>query len=133
MGAVTEKRETSADTRIAYGANCIWWGSIHETGNTATHPAHKADNEARKKAVPRMAPLIDRGLPCCPKCGGMLFEVGSEEQWMASVDKYEREGHPGYRDFILWQRGKCFPNMAAAVSAYRAQGGMYALRPEGQA
>lgn len=43
-----------ADSRIVYGARCVWWDSI---ANAATKPG---------------------GLPCCPHCGGVLMEVPTE-------------------------------------------------------
>jgi len=121
------------DTRIAYGAMCLWWDSVSKAGSTATHPAHKEDNARMQRKKPSMAKALKHGLPCCPTCGGMLYEVANEAGFMAGAKQYEAAGHPGYRAFLRWQRGKCFPDMEAAVGAYRAQGGMYALRPEGGA
>jgi hypothetical protein len=82
--------------RIVYGARCQWWDSIDKV---ATKPS---------------------GLPCCPRCGGVLFEVGSEERWWADVEAHEAKGSPGYRGFIEWLRGRCFPSYQAALDAYNA-------------
>ena len=82
---------------MAYGARCTWWDSVRETSVT---PA---------------------GVPCCPHCGGVLFEVPSERGWWAGVDAHEADGHPGYRAFIEWQRGRCYPNVELAAAAYRAR------------
>lgn len=74
------------DTRIVHGANCSWWDSIDKVGS-------------------------NDGLPCCPFCKGMLFEVPDEKTWWDGVDKYAAAGigRPWYRKFIEWLRGKCFP------------------------
>ena len=58
------------------------------------------------------------GLPCCPRCGGVLVEVESETAWWASVDEHEAAGHPGYREFVEWLRGRCYRTMDAAQGAF---------------
>lgn len=81
------KHNAGGDGRLCYGATCTWFGSIHETKQTK------------------------EGLPCCPFCGGVLFEMAHEGEWWDGVDKYEREApHPGYRAMWEWQRAqkKCF-------------------------
>lgn len=82
------------DSRIVYGATCAWWDSIDKVSKTPG------------------------GLPCCPHCGGVLFEMPTEEAWWRSVDTHERNGHPGYRWFITWLRGKCFGGFPEAMAAY---------------
>lgn len=93
LDALSEKginfkgRGTQPDARLCYGATCTWFGSIHETGG------------------------IGKGaLPCCPHCGGVLFEMAHEGEWWAGIDSYEKEGHPGYRAMWEWQRAqkRCF-------------------------
>lgn len=86
------------DKRIVYGANCVWWDSIYEVGHTP------ARNGMR--------------LPCCPHCGGVLFEMPNENVWWECVDRHEAAGHPGYRALIEWARGKCFPHYTAVLKAY---------------
>ena len=83
------------DQRIVYGARCMWWDSIDKL------VAHSGAT-----------------LPCCPRCGGMLFELPDENMWWAGVDRYEANGHPGYRAMIEWSRGKCFPSLEATQKAY---------------
>lgn len=85
------------DTRIPYGAQCTWWDSIDKVG---------------------LRPSGSGNIPCCPECGKMLFEVGSEEEWFEGVDRYTADGHPLYRDMVEWGRGKCFPNHEALKEAY---------------
>ena len=85
------------DTRIVYGARCAWWDSIDQVGK---HPS---------------------GLPCCPHCKGMLFQLDSEAEWWGQIDRHEAEGHPGYRAMWEWSRGRCFPDFEAMQAAYRMQ------------
>lgn len=89
----------AAHCEIRSGARCTWWDSIGKVGLTSPGPSgHR--------------------LPCCPHCGGMLFEMENEGQWFAGVDRHEVNGHPGYRAMIEWSRGKCFRNFAALEAAY---------------
>lgn len=81
------------DNRFVYGARCAWFGSISEV-------AH------------------NNGLPCCPHCSSVLFEVASEEVWWDGVDRYEAAGHPGYRSMVEWMRGKHFLTADEAKAAY---------------
>lgn len=104
---------SNKDTRIAYGACCTWWDDIHKVG---TIPAQRVLRKRFGGTV--TIPSEAAGLPCCPHCRGMLFEMENEAAWFASVDKYESEGHPGYRRFAEWMRGKCFPSIEAAQAAY---------------
>jgi hypothetical protein len=89
-----------ADTRIVYSAHGTWWDSISKA---ATKPS---------------------GLPCCPVCGSVLFEMDSEEPWWDGACRYEADGHPGYVGMMEWGRGKCFPSLPALKSAYLAASGV---------
>ncbi len=91
-----------AEQLVVYGARCVWWDTIDKA-----------------KSTPRPD---GPGLPCCPHCGGVLFQQ-SEPGWWAGVARYESEGHPGYRKFVEWWRGKCFTTFPAAKRAYKAAGG----------
>ena len=59
------------DTRYVYGATCTWHGPISE--------ASSGD------------PDLPSGLPCCPNCGGVLFELPSRAKWDEDVDKYIKD------------------------------------------
>lgn len=100
------------DDRIVYGARCVWWDSISEVGEK---PASAGS--------PFPASPGERGLPCCPHCGGVLFEVPSETEWWVGVDQHEAAGNPGYRAFVEWLRSRCFPNVATARAAFDAEQG----------
>jgi hypothetical protein len=85
------------DTRVVYGAGCVWWGAI---GDVAAKPS---------------------GLPCCPHCGGMLFEVADEAEWWASARRHaQAQGDPNYPEFLEWLRsaGRCFPRYHEARDAW---------------
>lgn len=88
---------TNLDRRIAYGAGCLWWGPIQAVGVTVG------------------------GLPCCPQCRGLLFEMDSEAVFLAAAKRYEEDqARPGYVTFIRWLKGRCFKTQAAAEAAYAA-------------
>jgi len=95
MGNVTTIAEHTGDTRIVYSVHGTWWDSIDKVSTK-------------------------NGLPVCPHCGSPLFEMESEDVWWAGVDRYEANGHPGYRAMMEWARGKCFSTMSALVFAYAA-------------
>jgi hypothetical protein len=82
------------DQRIVYGARCMWWGPIQEVDK------------------------LPSGLPCCPHCKGVLFEVPNEREWWATVDAHESIGNVGYRGFVEWLRDHHFFNIEEARQAY---------------
>jgi hypothetical protein len=47
-----------------------------------------------------------------------VIAVPTEAKWWRHVDDYEREGHPGYRAFIAWLRGRCFRTLEDAQVVY---------------
>lgn len=119
-------RRADSDTRFCYGANCTWYGSIHEVSNTHKHP--RWSRESKKD---------DHGLPCCPVCGGMLFEMPNESEWWKGIDQFESgdypgpksHPHPGYRAMWEWQRKQkqCFGGrngITQLVFAYRQATGI---------
>lgn len=74
------------DERIAYGAGCTWWGTIYQIG-TAT--------------------LGGLPMPCCPHCGGMLYEMPRLQDWMDDARAYaEQQGDPLYPAFIEWNQNR---------------------------
>lgn len=73
------------DTLIVYGMNCGWWDDISKTANTG---------QGRT------------GIPICPHCRSVLFQT-EPAKWWAGVDRYEADGHPGYRAEIEQKRGFC--------------------------
>ncbi len=97
-----------SDPRIVFGARCTWWDSIAKVGHTAPGPS-------------------GHPLPACPHCGGVLFEMKDENAWWPQVERFELDGHPGYRKFVTWLRGRCFATLAEAVTAFRLTGGFVEL------
>jgi hypothetical protein len=87
----------SNQKRIVYGSACMWWDGIEAASTTAG------------------------GLPCCPRCGGVLFE-DDEDAWWIHVSVYNQD-HPGYDAFVRWLRGRCFPSVAEAQAAFKDEGG----------
>ena len=85
------------DKRIVYGVNCCWWDSIDKVAKTSN------------------------GLPCCPNCGGVLFEMEDEDHFMLGVKEYEVH-KPGYALFVKWLRGKCFRSWTQAWKQWEELG-----------
>ena len=119
-----DQRKRDADGRFCYGASCTWFGSIHETSSTKKHPRHQQT----------IQDVTDKhGLPCCPVCGGMLFEMQDEGEWWEGIDMFETgtypmptaHPHPGYRAMWEWQRAQktCFfqgaNGLSGLVKAYK--------------
>jgi hypothetical protein len=84
---------------------CVWWDGIEMVGKMP-------GTEGRLGS-----------LPCCPHCNSPLMQMDDPAQWWATVEKHEADGHAGYRAFIEWMKGKCFPTMSAAQAAYQAKPG----------
>lgn len=102
-----------ADTRIVYGARCLWWDSIDKVGRTGLF------TYSIGPASLRTSP----GLPCCPHCKGLLFEMPDMNAWMAGVPAHEAK-HPGYTEMLKWSRGRCFKTAAEQKAAYKAETGI---------
>jgi len=94
MKAGRQGATVSSDTRITYGACCTWWNSIQKTSSQSS------------------------GLPCCPHCGGVLFETENEDEFWRGALEYEKT-EPGYTVMLRWMRGRCFRNFNEAKQAYR--------------
>lgn len=86
-----------ADDRIVYGVNCQWWDGIEKVGSRG-------------------------GLPCCPICRSMLFEMSIAE-WWAGVEAHQARGATGYRAFVEWRKGKHFATAEEAVAVYQQKPG----------
>lgn len=109
---MTDRSTKTDDTRIVSGAQCFWWGAIGEVG------VRVPNGFLSPPITPERLRGQTAGLPCCPHCGGMLFEVGSIDAWWAGVDAYEARGNPGYRRMIEFSRGRHFRSQAQAQAAY---------------
>lgn len=72
------------DERYTYGATCNWHGPIQEVK------------------------LTHSGLPCCPHCGGVLFEYPNKQVWDNSVQRFTAENNlPHYPAFVESWRLRC--------------------------
>ena len=82
------------ESLIVYGATCVWWDDIE---NAVTLPS---------------------GLPCCPHCNGVLFQV-SREKWEDGVERFTKEKNdPQYPFLTAFMKGKCFKSMTLARKAF---------------
>jgi hypothetical protein len=96
-----------SDTRFTYGVGCSWRGPISKVNTTS------------------------RGLPCCPYCGGLLFEMDHESLWYMQIDAFNAK-HPGYGALQTWlarrqKRHGCLPqrsdnDLNAIFDLYVAEG-----------
>lgn len=72
---------------IAYGAMCSWYDDKAKVG-------HK-----------------ESGLPCCPHCGGVLFEI-ERDVWERGVTERLAFTHVAdradYPQLVAWARGRCY-------------------------
>lgn len=124
----TPKPQPTADSRIVYGARCLWWDSIDKVGKTPPFRRGQLLPPLTKGGPARYAndgtgPLSP-GLPCCPHCKGLLFEATDLAAWMASAPAFEAAGHPGYVEMLKWSRGRCFKTAAEQKAAYKAETGI---------
>lgn len=88
---------SEGDRRVVYGATCAWWDYIDKVA------------------------VDGSGLPLCPHCKGVLFEM-TREQWEERMEKHAQgPGGPGYPIFMKWLKGKCFKNWDLALEAYRRE------------
>lgn len=111
-----QRRAQGPDTRYAYGAVCSWSGPIQEVSTTEP-----------KSGVLGSSPV---SIPCCPLCGGPLYEVDSKEQWDRQIAEFDADGHPGYIAFQEWivqmvSAGECFTraDKLEVLNMYVANGG----------
>lgn len=58
------------------------------------------------------------GIPTCPECGCPGF-VGEATIWLGKpLDDYEAN-HPGYKEFLLSAKNKCFANQGGLMEAWK--------------
>ena len=84
------------DTRIVHGSACTYWGPIQSASRTR----------------------LD-GLPGCPFCNRVLFEMKDEATFLSYAEQYEQAGNPGYVIFIKWLKGRrCYRTIETAMAIY---------------
>lgn len=90
------------DRRYVYGALCTWHGPM--------------------SAVIK-SPI--NGLPACPHCNGLLFELDSKEQWLEPIKRVDTQVE-GYATFMEWvgTYGRCWPNYRHALVHYKTVTGI---------
>lgn len=102
------------DKLHVYSAGCSWHGPISQVGKTKDLPETIAyvGNKAIKIGGK------DSGLPCCPYCGSMLFQI-EENKWWGGAKSFN-ETHPNYLRFIQWsmRQNRCWANNTEAAKAY---------------
>lgn len=78
-----------------YGVNCAWSGPIGATGR-----------------------LKGLGIPCCPFCGSVLFQI-EEKLWQDGIAPHEAS-HANYSEFLKWKEDqpRCWPTVKEAALAF---------------
>ena len=92
------------DNRIVYGVGCVWWDNIDKVAKT------------------------ESGLPCCPYCGSVLFEMENEAAFLSGVPETEKQ-YPGYGEYVKWQRGKCLKTFKEAWDTWLSAQPNPSVRP----
>jgi hypothetical protein len=92
------------DRRWVYSAGCSWHGPISEAERTKD----------------------EIGLPCCPFCGSVLFQIGSEEEWWRGAREHDARGHSNYVALLTWHlpQKRCWPSLRAAAVAFQQETGL---------
>lgn len=91
------RKQRRQDLRWVYGVGCFWFAPIRD---------------ARPNA---------HGLPCCPTCSSLLYEVKSKEFFWGQAKNYDAAGHPGYLNMMLWIKAERhhFLTIQEAEAAYK--------------
>lgn len=90
-----------ADQRIVYGSRCTWWDGIDKVATAGAG-----------------------GLPVCPSCGHVLFQVPDIETWDVAVGVHAKEAEdPAYPAFIRWLRGRCYRTADEARREFEEENG----------
>jgi hypothetical protein len=99
MEATNGSEQREPDTRYCYGARCTWSGPIQAVGTNGS------------------------GLPCCPHCRGVLFELPTEAEWWNGAEAFDRTNEPGYLDLMRWaaKQPRCWRTIADLREAYRTR------------
>lgn len=94
-----------------YGVGCTWHGKISEVGKT---PEENGIS-----------------LPCCPRCGSMLFQTNEQDFWRGAEKFAIEQNVPNYVHFLHWlnQVEKCWPKMKDAVAEYSQSTGNILVLP----
>lgn len=80
---------------LAMSISCTWWDSLTKAA-------------------------LEHGQPVCPHCGRPALRF-PEKLWWERIDYHGNSSAPGYRQFVEWLRGRCFPNERQARAVYGVQ------------
>jgi len=81
-------------SRVVFGAACCWWDRLEAAAQR------------------------DTGLPCCPHCGGLLYELEQDSWWSFARQHAEEARDERYLAFLEWLQGRCFPHVDFARRAF---------------
>jgi hypothetical protein len=102
-------------TPYVYSAGCSWHGPISEVGKTSL-----LAKSVTVKVGSKEMEIPNHGIPACPFCGSVLFQVRSELEWNVGAALHEQKGHTNYVSFLNWTRTqkRCWPSLRIAAKDY---------------
>lgn len=135
MSTESTAAQPEQDSRFCYGANCTWFGPITDVGSTGKYKVK--DKAEHFPPFPGSADAVDISLPCCPCCGGMLFELPQESEFWLALQMFEAgtyqtqaeqpaaRPHPGYEAMWKWQQEQktCFATAQELAAAFKTATG----------
>jgi hypothetical protein len=108
------------ESPYCYSAHCSWHGPISAVGKTESSP-----NPVKVKRGGREITIPNGGIPCCPFCGSVLFQVRNKLEWDSGAIIHEQKGHTNYVAFLGWTRvqERCWPSLRDAAVDYSKETG----------
>jgi len=58
------------------------------------------------------------GIPSSPCCGAVGFQADADK-WESGAERYAKDDHPLYLDFLQENKGKCFKDKGGFLAAFR--------------
>lgn len=98
-----------------YSAGCSWHGPISAVGKTKDLPVTECLVGGTKIKIGGPG----SGLPCCPHCGSILYQI-EEDKWWQGALQFEHDGHENYVRFLKWsmKQPTCWKSNSNAAMIY---------------
>ena len=118
LGAVIERKSNMSKGLHVYSARCAWHGPIEKVGKLEMPPM-----ELKNARGGNPIQIPSSGLPCCPYCKSVLFQI-EEENWLKGVIQHNIS-HPGYAELVAWmeKQPRCYPTYKEAAFAFEKETG----------
>lgn len=101
-----------------YSARCSWHGPIEKAGLLDMGPAPIQLKTATRTI--ELKPVPGGGLPCCPFCKSVLFQIDEDKFWKDCVKYAKQTNSPNYPEFMLWlmKQPRCWPTVSDAAAVF---------------